>query len=67
MGKSSSFPHCKGGEGNSLRNEVIGHTVSYHLRWIFSILSQAFELEGLCKLLSKFSDTNRQMLSKMFI
>ena len=32
MGKSSPFPHCKGVEGNSLCNEVIGHTVSQQLR-----------------------------------
>ena len=28
MGKSSSFPHCKGIEGNNLCNEVIRHVVS---------------------------------------
>lgn len=49
MGESSSFPHCKGVEGNSLCNEVIRHTVSQQLRWIFSRLSQTFELEDLCK------------------
>ena len=48
MGKSSSFPHCKGIEGNNLCNEVIRHVVSEQLRWISSLLSQTFKLYPNC-------------------